>query len=219
MTRILLIRHGQSANNALPETDRVSDPDLTDLGKTQAVQLAQHLAGKSRITHLYSSAFRRALETVRPVATAMKLPVQIRADIFEKGGCYSGHDGTTKRGEPGLTASDLRQEFPQWEVDSRISDGGWWGKDYETLEQAKLRAAHVATWIQKEICPQDGVHAFVIHADFKALLLDHFLHTPPDSYVPLYNTGVTEFEWSDRGNWKLQYYNQTLHLNEQQRSN
>lgn len=217
MTRILLIRHGQSANNALPEEQRVCDPDLTDLGRQQASRLAEYMAKEGRITHLYCSAFRRALETTRPIATRLEVPVRIRADIFEKGGCYSGYD-ENKRGESGLGARELKAEFPDWEVDHRINDQGWWGKNYETLESAAERARVVHDWFSQDISPQGGVHAMVIHADFKALLLREMVPERKSSYVPLYNTGVTELEWTE-GQWRLHALNETQHLDFGLRSN
>lgn len=211
MTKVLLIRHGQSANNASAEHERVSDPDLTDLGRTQAQKLATQFAEEPRITHLYCSAFRRALETVRPIAEHLQLPVAIRADLFEQGGCYSGF-GNNRLGEAGLGASELRTEFPQWDVDTRISDEGWWGRPYESWQAAKRRTAEVVTWLRESIAPQIGVHAFVIHADFKSLLLDELLpEVAPSTYIPLYNTSVTELAWHN-DQWQLVSLNEVAHL-------
>ncbi len=61
--RLLLIRHAQSANNALPEHLRVEDPALTALGHRQAQALAVWLSTCS-VNVLVASPFRRALETV-----------------------------------------------------------------------------------------------------------------------------------------------------------
>ncbi|MEM7559434.1 MAG: histidine phosphatase family protein, partial [Planctomycetota bacterium] len=65
--RILLIRHGQSANNALPEELRVCDPGLTQNGQRQAERLAESLAEAKIDSRLCSPIF-RSLETVKPVA-------------------------------------------------------------------------------------------------------------------------------------------------------
>lgn len=43
MTQFLLVRHGQSQNNALPDNQRVCDPDLTELGRQQADRTAKYL--------------------------------------------------------------------------------------------------------------------------------------------------------------------------------
>ena len=39
---LYLVRHGESANNALPNHQRVADPSLTELGQKQAHNLAAH---------------------------------------------------------------------------------------------------------------------------------------------------------------------------------
>lgn len=82
---LYIIRHAQSANNALRDpADRVCDPHLTELGRQQAARLARHLANEPHseqrhgsdpeetsvetiagygIVKLYCSAMHRSLET------------------------------------------------------------------------------------------------------------------------------------------------------------
>ena len=48
MKQLFFIRHGQSTNNALADpTQRVQDPELTELGQIQAERVAEYLSGKS----------------------------------------------------------------------------------------------------------------------------------------------------------------------------
>ena len=82
--KLLLIRHGQSANNAGPDHLRVPDPGLTAVGHEQSKLLAERLSAQP-ISQLYCSPFLRALETIRPLAETMGKRVNVRADIFEKG--------------------------------------------------------------------------------------------------------------------------------------
>lgn len=214
MTEIILIRHGQSANNALPEHQRVCDPGLTELGVSQA-RLTAEAMRDFPVTHLYCSPFLRSLETVRPIAQSLGMPVAIRADIFEKGGCYSGHELGKLRGEPGMSRADLADKYPHWPLDDRIADSGWWGKPYESVEAASTRARSVVDWIEREIHPLGGVHALVIHADFKRLMLSAIFQHFADSLMPivgtLHNVGITRLEVDDRG-WKLSCLNATMHL-------
>ncbi len=225
MTRLLLIRHGQSANNAQPEEKRVSDPALTELGVRQASATAKRLRDEA-VTHIYCSPFMRALETARPIAESVGLPVQVRADIFEQGGCYSGYLAVGRRGEPGLGKTQIRDRYPTWRLDPSISDAGWWGRDYETWEEARTRAESVADWIATDIASQPGTHAMVIHADFKGLLIEALLNRSSTRAAdisngqsknqslaagPLKNTGVTEFQYT-RPAWALQSLNCVQHL-------
>ncbi|MFN3190052.1 MAG: histidine phosphatase family protein [Aureliella sp.] len=219
--QLLLIRHGQSSNNALPEEERVCDPGLTELGKRQADLVATGLADAS-ITHLYCSPFRRALETVRPLARAKSMSVSVNPHIFERGGCYSGYDRIGKRGEPGMGHAELVSEYPGWEISDEISDDGWWGRDFETDQQCHLRAERVARWMTRELAPVGGCHAMVIHADFKMILGPKLLAEGRASSEELSesskeflrapnNTGITAFRWSGNG-WQLKKYNCTVHL-------
>ena len=195
--QVLLIRHGQSANNAQAEHLRVPDPALTELGIRQAAATAAWLAD-IRVDYVYCSPFLRALETARPIAVAKNLPVRVRADLFEQGGCYSGYEPGAERGEPGLGKSALRQQYPGWHIDESIPETGWWGKEFETLAQARQRAAQVANWLAGEAKAVGGLHVLVIHADFKRLLLEAMLahgRSGPSSNgelaaTTLFNTGV-----------------------------
>lgn len=217
MTEIYLIRHGQSANNAQAEHLRVSDPGLTEVGEQQATALAAWFASHP-VDFLYCSPFLRALETARPLAEIKQLPVRVRADIFELGGCYSGHEVGKKRGEPGLGLSQLRTGYPNWEIDSSIAEAGWWGRDFETREQGRARAASVAQWLTRELLTATGIHVLVIHADFKRLLLEAmFSESQLASQqidlatAPLYNTGISCLEFN-QGEWSLGGFNSTAHL-------
>ena len=110
---LFLIRHGQSANNALPDqTLRVEDPVLTTAGELQAEQAARHLAARRHLhadvrsgarptlDRLYCSPMIRAMQTARPIARALGLPVEVWVDIHEIGGIASlAHPGLLRRDE------------------------------------------------------------------------------------------------------------------------
>jgi broad specificity phosphatase PhoE len=69
MTRIYLIRHGQSVQGFGP-----GDPPLSAEGQRQAQATAAHLLALP-IAHVYASPLRRALETAAPIAAARGLPI------------------------------------------------------------------------------------------------------------------------------------------------
>ncbi len=197
MSAILLIRHGQSANNAQPEHLRVCDPGLTDAGVHQAAVTAKHLQG-APIERLYCSPFLRSLETTRPIAQATGLAVNVRADIFEQGGCYSGYDRVGKRGEPGMGRRQLATNYAGWHIDDAIEDTGWWNRDFETPAAAWQRAQAVARWLFNELARESVMSALVIHADFKYLLLSaltqNYASRIFEADEPLYNVGITQVD-------------------------
>ena len=206
---LILIRHGQSQNNASEERLRVSDPGLTAMGIQQSSQTAKRLA-QLPVSSLYCSPFLRSLETTRPIADATKLPVNIHAEIFEQGGCYNGYEAVGRRGAPGMGAAQLREHYPGWRVDPSIPDSGWWNRDYETLEEATHRAEQVAEWMgQLPVGP--GLHVFVIHADFKRLLIDALSRSRIAWSEPIYNASITHFD-RDGESWQLRRLNCVEHL-------
>ncbi len=213
--RILLIRHGQSANNALPEELRVCDPGLTQIGQRQAERLAQSLAN-AKLDSLLCSPFLRSLETVKPVAIRRNQTVAIRSDIFEKGGCYSGYNAIGKKGEAGMGASELATKYPGWSIDERIAEAGWWGHDVESNEAVLQRAQTVARWVEDTFVPTSGTHALVIHADFKSILLKALMQKSDPLYQVselLWNAGVTELRWNEGTEcWNMERLNNISHL-------
>ena len=98
---LLLIRHGQSLNNASEQAPggsgrRLPDPPLTALGHEQARRLAVWTAQDDNcrpITPLYSSLTTRAVQTAAPLARALGLPVQGLAAAYECGGLSTGPAG------------------------------------------------------------------------------------------------------------------------------
>ncbi|QDV21860.1 histidine phosphatase family protein [Aureliella helgolandensis] len=215
MTEIVLIRHGQSANNSLPAEQRVPDPALTELGALQARETARWLA-QSGPTHLYCSPFLRSLETARPLAEMTNLPVFVHGELFEEGGCYSGHAAGQEIGEPGMGQRELAARYPTWSIDVNIPETGWWNRNYESPAEALARAARTVAWMQETLLPLGGQHVLVIHADFKRRLLEVMLPTGTagnmaDYLGPLHNCGVTRiYQQGER--WMLRCVNATGHL-------
>ena len=82
VTRLYLVRHGQSAGNAEGRFGGHSPTPLSDLGKEQAEITAQYLA-KERIDAIYSSDLIRAVQTAEPLAELLDLPI-IKTSAFRE---------------------------------------------------------------------------------------------------------------------------------------
>lgn len=76
MARVLLIRHCQT-------TGTLAESPLTEVGHTQAAQLATWLAGRG-IDRIVASPAERALETVRPFATSAGLELELDPRLVER---------------------------------------------------------------------------------------------------------------------------------------
>ncbi len=75
MTKLILIRHGQSLANAQNLFAGHSDFDLSDLGKEQARRAADWIAAHERVDAIYSSDLLRAYHTATPLGERLRLPV------------------------------------------------------------------------------------------------------------------------------------------------
>jgi 2,3-bisphosphoglycerate-dependent phosphoglycerate mutase len=222
--QLFIIRHGQSANNALEdESQRTFDPTLTEIGKQQAERLAQFLAGsESRdpdfnagsgfsgepgvnnrnpfgITHLYCSAMYRALQTAAPVARALGLHPEVWIDIHEQGGMYLDENGS-RQGFPGKTRREILGEFPDYVLPETITDAGWYDatRGYEEMYSGAGRAIKVALELRRRAAGEfkDARVAVITHGTFIDLMLKAFQGQLPNRqfYYSHYNTGITRLD-------------------------
>ena len=128
--KLLLVRHAESANNALDRQDldpdvywssREADPALSERGQRQAEELAAALRAGIRvgditggaadgpdetlsIERVYCSAMKRSVETAVALATACQaLPVSVIVESHEVGGLF--HEGSEGEVEDGVDAA------------------------------------------------------------------------------------------------------------------
>ena len=78
MTEVLAIRHAKAADGEFPNRER----PLSEEGKRQAHALADYLIDQG-IQIIYTSPFRRAIETVRPLAAVTGSEPQVSEDLRE----------------------------------------------------------------------------------------------------------------------------------------
>ena len=75
MTKIIMVRHGQSMANKESRFAGHSDFDLSDLGREQAKAAAEYLAKRETPDAIYSSDLLRAHNTAAPFADIYGLPI------------------------------------------------------------------------------------------------------------------------------------------------
>jgi len=102
MTEILLIRHGETAWNAVRRLQGHVDVPLNAEGERQAVALGRALRSEG-VDALWSSDLQRARQTAEPIGAACGLPVQIEPGLRER--CYGGFEG--------LAHADIDARYPQ----------------------------------------------------------------------------------------------------------
>ena len=172
--RFVLIRHGQSANNLLYQqtgetVGRHHDPELTELGQTQADRLAQWVGAGGlpwTITHLYCSLMIRAVQTAAPVAVALDLPLHAHPEAFETGGPFVEDDTGRRSPHPGAAASRLREVSPHLMLPELATEDGWHFLEHEqTHEAAAQRAARMIVDLRGRHDDHDVV-AVVMHGAY-----------------------------------------------------
>jgi alpha-ribazole phosphatase len=109
MTRLVLVRHGQTDWNVEGRYQGQADPPLNEVGRAQVRALAERLAGRA-IEAIYGSDLQRARETAHIIAQTLRLPLRIDPRLRE-----------VKLGEwEGRLVQEIRAGYPEaWEARRR----------------------------------------------------------------------------------------------------
>lgn len=204
MTRLFLVRHGQSAGNAAGRFGGHSATPLSELGKTQAEITARALA-RARIGAIYSSDLLRAVETAEPLAKLLDLPV-IKTSAFRerKVGVLEGK-----------TFDESRIEHPKdyyalvnRNIHHVITDG-------ESYRQLLKRATFALHEILRS---HDGENVVIFSHTGAICFLTLYLlgainrRTRTTPWLVTSNCGINRFEIRGRFNIRLLAMNDTRHL-------
>lgn len=121
MTRILLIRHGESTWNADGRWQGRADPPLSELGRRQA-EVAATTVATMGIVRLWASPLQRAHQTAAIVATTIGVPLHVDVRLQERdAGAWQGKTRTEiESGWPGFLAAGRRPDG--FEPDDRLHD-------------------------------------------------------------------------------------------------
>jgi Fructose-2,6-bisphosphatase len=212
MTRLYLIRHGESYPNIEPIVGGMKgDRGLTPLGISQAERLRDRLAGTGEIKAdvLIASTLPRAQQTAQIIAPALGLPIISRDDVQE-----------IRVGEAdGMQVADAHAKYgmPDFEKDPfrPIAPGG------ENWPQFVLRVATALNDITREYAGKTIV--VVCHGGVIDSSLISFFDMPTFSLTRTrfytINTSITCWEQATRQKtgeqfWRLVYYNDATHLRE-----
>ena len=133
-TRILAIRHGQTAWNATGVVQGHTDIGLDALGLWQAERLASALADEE-IHAIYSSDLARARHTAAPLAARHGLAPRLDAGLRERG--FGEFEG--------LTFAQVEQRWPEQAAAWRRRDANCGAPGGELLRDFAERAAAAAT--------------------------------------------------------------------------
>ncbi|HEV2763262.1 MAG TPA: histidine phosphatase family protein [Pyrinomonadaceae bacterium] len=204
ITRVLLIRHGQSQGNAERRFGGHSPTPLSERGRAQAEATARALE-REEVGAIYSSDLLRAVETAEPLARAKGLDIRTTGAFRERSvGAMEGltfEEAAEKH--PEEYAALLRRDF------EHVILGG------ESYRQLLDRAARELDRAIRE--HRGSTLAVFSHSGTICILVLHLmgaLDAPAlrPVWVSSSNCGVTRFELHDDGFTRLLAVNDTRHL-------
>ena len=140
MVTFILVRHGYSAFNKTRKFSGQCDVPLDEIGHLQAADTAKYILSNYGIDTIVSSDLSRALDTAKPIADALGLPIKLDEDLRE----LNTGDWT------GLTFEEVAARYPESfalycdNVGYARPDGG------ESYEELIARAARAMVCIAAE---------------------------------------------------------------------
>ena len=204
VTRLYLIRHGQSAGNAEGRFGGHSATPLSPLGLHQAELTAQSLA-KEKIGAIYSSDLHRAVQTAEPLAKLLEMEIIATSDFRER------HVGVLE----GLTFDEAKNQHPtdyyalvNRKIGHVITNG-------ESYRQLLNRTNKALDKIMREhrgkkivIFSHTGAICFMTLQLLGAI--HRRTYNPP--WLVTSNCGINRFEFRGSNNVRLLAVNDTRHL-------
>jgi 2,3-bisphosphoglycerate-dependent phosphoglycerate mutase len=200
-TRILAIRHGETAWNVDTRIQGHLDIPLNETGQWQAQRLARALAAQDAIHAIYSSDLLRAHETARAIAAATGAPLSTHAGLRERSfGLFEGK-----------TFVEIEAAWPDESRRWRQRDPHWTPQGGESLVQIRERIAHTL----QEIAARHLGEQIVLVAHGGVLDQLYRAATGQDLQAPrtwqLGNTAINRLLWTPQG-LTLVGWADTLHL-------
>ena len=204
VTRLYLVRHGQSAGNAEGRFGGHSPTPLSELGIEQAKVTAERLA-KEKISIIYSSDLHRAVQTAAPLAKLLNLPI-IKNSAFRerKVGVLEGK-----------TFDESKNEFPKDYyalINRNIHHIITEGESYRQLLRRATKALHEV--IRNNQGEKIAIFSHTGAICYLTLYLMGAIHrkTKTTPWLVTSNCGINRFEIHSRSNIRVLALNDTRHL-------
>lgn len=200
MTRLCLVRHGETAWNAQGRVQGQLDVPLNAHGEAQARALAEALAGE-RFDAIYASDLGRVRQTAQPAAARLGLPVQLDARLRER------HYGIFQA----MTYAEAKERFPEDYERFRAKDPGYGFRTGETLGAFCERSLSVVNLLIAKHENQQLLvftHGGVLEMIYRQATA-RGLSTPRDFEVP--NAALNRVE-ADASGWRVTQWAEIGHL-------
>jgi probable phosphoglycerate mutase len=188
-TRILAIRHGETAWNVDTRIQGHLDIPLNERGRWQAQRLARALAARDPIHAIYSSDLERAHHTAQAIAAATGAPLATHTGLRER--CFGTFEGKTY--------AEIEQHWPEESERWRKREPDWAPRGGESL---LLMRERISATLQELVARHPGEQiVLVAHGGVMDQL--YRLATGQDLQAPrtwqLSNTAVNRLLWTPQG--------------------
>lgn len=202
VTRIIAIRHGETAWNVDTRLQGHLDIALNAKGLWQADQVARALAGEA-IEAIYTSDLLRAWHTARAIAQSTEAPLVARQDLRER--CFGSFEGKTY--------AELEAQWPEASLRWRKREPDWAPPGGESLLALRQRINRTVAALARQHL--DGQIVLVAHGGVMDVL--YRLATGQDLQAPrtwqLGNAAINRLLWTADG-LTLVGWGDTGHLEE-----
>lgn len=200
MTKLYLVRHGETIFNIQERIQGQSDSPLTELGVRQAEAIARRLAS-IRFSTIYSSDSGRAMQTAKIVARSHGLPITSTPLLREaKFGLVQG-----------MTRTEIEEQFPpeehEWRRDRSLRPPG-----AETHAQVVARCREFLTALNPPLSGGTSEIAVICHGGSLRGLIIAALDLPVEMYRKMHfsNASLSVIEIGETASLRL--LNDTCHL-------
>ena len=200
ITRLCLVRHGETAWNAEHRVQGQLDVPLSAVGEAQALAAARVLA-REAFDAVYSSDLERARKTAEPAASALGREVLLERDLRER------HYGIFER----LTYAEVKTRYPEDYARFEARDPEFAFRSGESLKDFYARSIAVVSKIAGENRSR-SILVFT-HGGVLDMLYRHVkglgMRAPRDFGIP--NAGLNRLELRDEG-WVIRAWADIAHL-------
>ncbi len=202
-TRLIVVRHGETAANRSYRHIGSSDEPLSEHGSEKARQLADSLA-MLPIKAIYSSPLQRAYRTATTIAERLELEVERVDDLRENS--FGAWEGLTRAEVIARSQEDARQ-LEAWERDATIAPPGG-----ESLAATQQRVC-IAVEQLSQAHPEQTI-ALISHVGPIKALLCLALGAPLStaSRIFLDPATVNVIDWRDSEHTTVRLVNSHAHL-------
>ena len=200
LTRLCIVRHGETAWNAEHRVQGQLDVPLNAIGLAQA-QATSKVLGQEKFDAIYSSDLSRAQQTAQPAADLLSMKILIEKDLRER------HYGIFER----LTYAEVKARFPEDYARFEAREPEYAFRTGESLKDFSARSIAVISRLAKQH-ENESILVFT-HGGVLDKLFRYITGLPLSAErkfgVP--NAGLNRVEVTSAG-WQIRAWADTAHL-------